>query len=190
MNVKAKCATVLVLALFAAGCTPLSVEPFYTEKDLIRDPGFAGVWEKTDGRDRLFCEEGEGKSYICEVLEKGAGAAAFNVHLMRIGTGAYADVYPEDPPIAHGFLRLHLLPVHTFARVDRQGDVMRISLLDIDWVKGRSAAKQLNLAHTIRPKEKVLVFTAPTRDLQALIAVAAAEPRAFTDPDEWRRAKP
>ncbi len=188
---KAECVTVLVLALFAAGCTPPSVEPFYTEKDVIRDPGFAGVWEKTDGRDRLICEEGEGKSYICDVLEKGAGAAAFQVHLMRIGSGAYADVYPEDPAIAHGFLSAHLLPVHSFVRIDRQGDVMRISLLNVGWAKDRSAAKQLNLAHTILgDKEKLLVFTAPTRDLQGLIAVAVNEPRAFTDAEEWRRARP
>lgn len=188
---KAKCVAVLVLALLAAGCTPPSVEPFYTEKDVIRDPGFAGVWEKTDGRDRLICEEGEGKSYLCDVLEKGAGAAAFKVHLMRIGSGAYADVYPEEVPIAHGFLSAHLLPVHTFVRIDRQGDVMRISLLDMGWVNGRRAAKQLNLAHSVGGKDKdEVVFTAPTRDLQALMAVAVADPRAFTDPDEWRRARP
>ncbi len=125
------------------------------------------------------------------MLEKGAGAAAFKVHLMRIGPGAYADVYPEEPPIAHGFLRAHLLPVHTFARIDRQGDVMRISLLDTDWVKGRRAAKQLNVAHSLGGKNKdEVVFTAPTRDLQALIAVAVTDPRAFTDAEEWRRARP
>ena len=173
-------------ALLLASCTPTSVYPFYTEKDLAPDPGFAGAWQNQDGRVRLVCKAAGATGYLCEVMEKGAGSATFHVHLFRLGGGAYLDSFPETPQMAHGFLQLHMVLGHVLARIDRRADVLRVALLDEDWMKknfGRVAA------YLPPQKDAPPVLYAPTRQLQELVLGASTDPQSFRKPDEYRRVK-
>jgi hypothetical protein len=180
---------IIILAaslLLLASCMAPSVHPFYTEKDLAPDPGLAGVWQNRDGRWRLICKPADAAGYLCEVMGKGAGSATFQVHRFRLGGGIYLDSFPEAPSMAHLFLQLHLVLGHVLVRVDRQGDVLSIALLDDDWVKknaGRAAA------YLPPQKDATPVLYAPTRQLQELVLAASADPKSFAKPEEYRRVK-
>jgi len=138
-----KIAVLAAVVLVLSSCTPLALNPFYTAQDLTRDAAFPGVWQEAGGTDRMFCEESK-NGYKCEVIEQDAGSATFDVHFLRVGEELYADLYPRDPRIRHGLLKLHLAPGHTLARLRHDGDSLRIALLSSGWVKQR-------VAHTLEP---------------------------------------
>lgn len=177
------------IAILAAGlmvlssCTPLALNPFYTAQDLARDAAFPGVWQEVGGTDRMFCKESK-DGYECEVIEQDAGSATFDVHFMRVGEELYADLYPQNPRIRHGLLKLHLAPGHTLARLRHDGDSLRIALLSAGWVRKQPVAHTL-----VGPKQEDVVLALPTKDLRLLLVAAGADPKAFTDPEEWRKVR-
>lgn len=178
-----KIATLAAGLLFLSGCTPLALNPFYTARDLTRDAAFPGLWQKAGDSDHMICEE-SGDGYECEVIEREGGAASFDVRLMRLGEDLYADLYPRNPRIRHGVLEAHLLPVHTLARLRRDGNTLRIALLSDAWVKQRAVSY-----FPVGSKQEDVLLALPTKDLRALLAAATSDPKAFTDPEEWRKVR-
>jgi len=61
------------LVLLLAGCLP-SVNPFFTENDLVFDPRLLGEWQTPKDQDdpptEWQFERGEGKAYKLTVVEK------------------------------------------------------------------------------------------------------------------------
>jgi hypothetical protein len=183
MEADMKIAVLAASLMVLSSCTPQALNPFYTAQDLVRDAAFPGVWQKAGKPDRMFCEESE-QGYRCEVIEKEAGSATFDVHFMRVGGELYADLYPPNPRIRHGLLEAHLVPVHTLARLRHDGDSLRIALLSSDWVRQRPVAHVL-----VGPKQEDMVLALPTKELRALLVAASTDPQAFTDPEEWRKVR-
>src|SRR5713226_7108606 len=87
------------LTLTLLGCLP-SLNPLYTEKDLIHDPALLGAWvqknEDSNKPERLwtFTKEDE-HSYTLEIKE-GDKRSPFGAHLLKLGEHRYLDICPAD----------------------------------------------------------------------------------------------
>jgi hypothetical protein len=75
------------------------------------------------------------------------------------------------------------------ARIDVEGDTLRLVPLDPDWLSERVAAdKLLRFEQASCGKQKgPVVITAPTRELQGFVAGNLLSAAAFPETQTWRR---
>jgi hypothetical protein len=88
-------------------------------------------------------------------------SGAFDAHLVRLGGFWFLDFYPANPDLsaAGDFYRFHLIRGHSIARIWIEGNVVRIALLDSEWVKKCIDEKRLDIKHEIFDDEILLTDT-------------------------------
>jgi hypothetical protein len=78
------------------------------------------------------------------------------------------DIYAVETDIQQNdFYKCHLLPVHTFMRIQQQGDGLQMASLKQDWIK-----KYLQEHPDAIKHEKVddgILLTAQSKDMQAFL---------------------
>lgn len=179
----------------------LSIHPLYTEKDLIAEPKLEGTWTDKEGKELWTFEKAGEKSYKLTVVQKeksgesseksGAEESVkFDAHLVKLGNYVFMDLYPQEPEIKNDFYKWHLLPVHSFSRIWIEQDIVKISMLSIDWFKKMIEKKKIKIAYEkIDNDENRFVLTAPTEKLQKFILKYAEDSEAFPEPAELYRQK-
>ena len=157
------------LLLLMTGCNFIpSVHPLYTDQDLIFDPLLVGVWADKDGNlTGTFTKKAEDAYTLLYVDEKGKNGE-FTVHLLEVGDRRFLDIYAADTDIQQNeFYKCHLLPVHTFMRMQQQGDGLQMASLKQDWIK-----KYLQEHSDAIKHEKVddgILLTAQSKDMQVFL---------------------
>ena len=168
------------------------MNPLYTDDTLVAhdafNPNLAGVWanpEKPDLGTWQFIEA-EGSAYRLIIREKGQSLIVdpevdgiFEAHLLRLGDHLILDVYPEEPPSVNEFYKAHVIPMHSFMKVTLEGHVLSLADFDSEWLQDGIDTGRIDIRHERR--DEMIVLTAPTRDLQALILRHVDE--AFEQPD-------
>jgi hypothetical protein len=170
-------------ALLMSGCVP-SLHPLYTEGDLVLAPDLEGTWVETNGEDTWTFQKGSGDDYKLIHKEKGA-PGNFDVHLVQLGQFVFLDIYPQDPDLKSNFYKSHLIRAHTFAKIELNGSMLRIGMLDPDQVKESITREEVKIPHERLDGE--IVLTAPTAQLQAFVRKCAEEGKIFGDPMELLR---
>ena len=155
---------VVTLALVLSGCLTPSIHPLYTDEDLVFEDSLVGTWSDDD-QAWTFRSDDEG-GYRLTVLDDGEESKLI-AHLVQLGEHRFLDLYPEDPDCESCWYYLHMLPVHTFSRATLQGDVLELAFMDAEWLKDKSEAGELGLAHEFRDDQVVL--TAGTGELQEFV---------------------
>src|SRR2546426_5625817 len=124
----------VLTTLALSGCVP-SLNPLYTEKDLVFDPALIGTWAEENNSDTWAFEKDTDKSYKLVVTEKG-DAREYKIHLVKLGPALFLDFYPEDSlcEVKQDFYKAHLVPAHLFAKVSEIGDTLRFALMNPDWL--------------------------------------------------------
>ncbi len=168
------------LVLLMTGCTLRSLQPLYAEKDLIFDPQLLGMWvEEGDKSDDLVIfQKYEENAYTVRVGE----SPKLKGHLMKLGGELFLDLTPAETDDAFN------IPGHLFVKIQVNGDTLRTSLIDADWVEHAADAGTLGLSH-FRIGSKV-VLTAPPKELQAFVARHAGDGSVFKNHEEYRRVDP
>jgi len=174
------------MALLVAGCVVPSLHPLFTEKDLVFDPALVGTWAEEDQEETwIFLKSGD-KAY--DLIHTAQGLPVkYQAHLGRLGEFRFLDVYPREPEVKNDFYKLHLIPVHTFWRIWMEGDLLRIAMLDPDWLKNMIAQKKVKIAH--ERLENRILLTASTQKLQKFVLQYAEDVKAFPDPGKFHRRK-
>ncbi len=164
-----KAATIISLGLLflMTGCIP-SVHPLYTDQDLIFDPLLVGVWANKDGKETwTFTKKAENAYTLLYVDEKGK-KGEFAVYLLKVGDRRFLDLYPTDPDLQQNdFYRCHLMPVHTFMRLQQQGDGIQMAVLKTDWIKKYLQEHPNALKH--EKMDDGILLTAQPKDMQAFL---------------------
>ncbi|MCX7824485.1 MAG: hypothetical protein N2689_02895 [Verrucomicrobiae bacterium] len=184
--------TLLLTCAVAAvmlGCVP-SLHPLYTDKDLVFEPGLVGKWGEPDETDTWTFEKSGDKLYTLTTTAKGV-PAKFEARLVRLGKHLFLDTYPEEPDFENGLYKIHLIRVHYFWKVALKGDTLEIGPLNLGWLMRMIDEKKIAVRHETYGDDKpIILLTASTKDLQALIARYADDPEAFGEkPAELRRVK-
>ncbi|MBI5917699.1 MAG: hypothetical protein HY842_20200 [Bacteroidetes bacterium] len=137
---------------------------------------------------------GEGKSYLLIHEDEDGFKGAFDVHIIKLGETYFMDFYPADMPDEksgslsgifketeqiNNFTKIHLLAVHTFAKLEITGKDLKISMFDPDFLKQLLERQQIRIKH--EKTEGGYVLTASPEDLQKFASKYANEKEAFLD---------
>ena len=161
-------------ALLVVGCLP-SVQPLYTEKDLVFKKELVGSWvdnaASADKRERWKFTAAEEKTYRLEIRDGNGRDGVMIAHLVKLDTGHYLDLQ-ADPEFleekAAAWYQFALVPGHVFFKVGGIGEKeLILSAPDFDWIDERLKKMPESLAHC-RTKDR-MTLTATTAELQAFI---------------------
>ena len=174
-----------VTFILIAGCFPLSLNPFYTEKDVIFNPDFLGVWNNNrTGQTWEFTSVNRNNYYV-----EGAsgGSDHFIAHLFKIQDTLYLDVYPEG-----GFANNLMIPTHMIVRVKKTESTLVTSYLNTRWLLQYLKDNPGGISYAFVPDENepddislgLLVLTSSTGDLQRLLIEIQNTEEAFYEPEK------
>jgi hypothetical protein len=168
------------VVLLMTGCTLRSLQPLYTEKDLIFEPQLLGMWveegDKSD--DLLIFQKYEDNAYSVRFGDQ----LKLRAHLMKLGGELFLDVTPAETDDAFN------IPGHLFVKIRVNGDTLQTALIESDWAVHAADAGTLGLSH-VRIGSKV-VLTAPPKELQAFVTRYASDGSVFKNHEEYRRVEP
>ena len=134
MNARNLSCSILLLSL-AGGCIP-TLNPVYTEKDLVFDPAVLGTWVQPNNESTWDLTRLDDASYRLVIAEKQGASGRFVAHLANIEGGLFLDLFPEEVQgDASGFYKLHLLPIHTVYRVNSIGPKLELAAVDFKWLE-------------------------------------------------------
>jgi hypothetical protein len=114
----------LLTILFFVGCVPVdSLNPLYTDKDIIFDAALLGVWvgpDANDNGDLKFDKEGA-NAYQIIMTDNGGGEIKrtfYSGHLLAIGDHRFLDIVPQNWEARRDSYVLHLDPAKSGTRVE------------------------------------------------------------------------
>jgi hypothetical protein len=186
---------VLLLVIFClSGCVVFSFYPLYTQKDLFANDYLLGNYLSSDtiGWNFTFLTKNvddkvvaDSTGYCLKVDESKDSSfiSTFDVHLIRIGGILIADFYLKDYSKSKKddvrLFDLHIIPVHTFAKVIFEGDRIHFRWFDGDWLKKLIEANRVRIRHENNGEN--ILLTAKPDELQKFLKKYLNSEEAFKD---------
>lgn len=155
------------LTLLLVGCLP-TLHPIYNDKTLIFKEELIGKWMDDDGLWQ-FKRAGE-KEYELRIFDDEKELGRFSAHMVGIEGLMFLDLYPDSEPLEEldDFYKIHILPVHTFMKVDRIDPNLQLRMVDYEKI-GKMLEDNPNLIkHEVVDDDRI-VLTASTEELQNFI---------------------
>lgn len=178
---KTKLLVLLACVTILTGCLVPSLNPLFEEKDLVSYSDLIGTWNQ-DGKDNNSWKfEKEGRRYKLTHVDEKKRTALFDISIGKIGTNVFMDVFPADEKVEglNDFTTVHLVPAHTFAKIEKHGRSLHLVMLDFEWMGKTLKDKPTLVPHVMRGNYPVL--TASTEELQKFVAKFAADTNAFNN---------
>ena len=196
----------LLLVIFClSGCVVFSFYPLYSEKDLFPNNYLLGNYLSDDSigwsftyqtkkvsNDWFFTNQTkkvkeldvtDSTGYLLKVDEDKDSSfiSTFQVHLIRIDGILLADFLLDDYPKKKDFrlFDLHIIPVHTFAKVILKGDSLTFKWFDGDWLKKQIRDNKLRIRH--EDNSDFILLTAKSYELQKFVRKYINSKDAFKD---------
>jgi hypothetical protein len=171
------------------GCVPTSLQPLYTEKDLVFDTTLIGVWsENKDSKETWAFQKADDLGYKLVITDDDGATGRFQVHLLKFGDTQFLDFFPDasemDEWKRSGYYKMLLQPVHSFLRIDSIDPELHLVPLDLKWLNKLLKENPDALRHRsvgTDEKDPQILVTASTQELQAFIAKHLKTPEAFGD---------
>lgn len=189
-----------LLAGLLGSCVP-SLHPLYTDKELVFEEELLGSWGQDD-EVWEFKKGQEQKSYDLITKEEGK-KGEFTAYLVKIQdspktdkekqaagrTLLFLDLYPKEPQLeANDFYKFHLLPVHTFIKIEQIEPTLRMRVMSPDKLKEILEDRPELIKHEVL--EDRIVLTASTKQLQSFMLKHAEDQGMFSEPTTLERVKP
>ncbi len=187
-----------IVILLLSGCVR-SLFPLFTDEDIIFEPKLIGTWVERDGKNTWTFEKAGEKAYTLLHFEAEydnkmgkkipGDTTKFIAQLGQLDKNIFLDIYPGKPDtkVKNGFYNFHLLPVHTISQVWLDGDLLKLSLLDNDWLERMIDNNAFKITHARLGDQ--IILTASTEELQQLVIRYAENTKAFPNPAEFQRMK-
>ncbi len=180
---KVKYVIAIGIVFLLMGCPARSLFPLFTENDLVYNPALVGTWIDRENGDTFTFQKAGEKSYnVVSFEQKKGNSEAYRVQLGRIGKFWFIDSYPLKSGGDH-----HTLSAHILSRIWLNGDTLRMSSLESDWLRDMIDAKRLSIAHVRRDGD--IILTATTEELRALVLRFTEDDKAFPNPGVLIRTK-
>src|SRR5688500_7739968 len=96
--------SILGLVLIAAGCVP-SLNPLYTEADVIFEPWLIGTWAEPDSTSTWEFSKAGAKKYKLVQTDSDGQKAAFEARLVKLKDQRFLDIVLTD--IIHPELKMN-----------------------------------------------------------------------------------
>lgn len=181
----------VTMMLVIAGCVP-SLQPLYTDQDLITDSRIDGLW--LEGEDLVtgkakstwnFLKTTDQQAYEVICTQDGK-SSRFNVHLVKLGDVLYMDTYPQEMNLesVNEYYKMHFIKGHIIAKISfDQKNVMRVATLNYNWLARQFKDGKLTLSH--EEVDNQIILTGSTLELQQFLKAHGNE--AFSEPTVLRR---
>ena len=185
-----------IIVTLIAGCVR-SLYPLFTDEDVVFNPKLVGTWTEKDGKNVWIFQKSGEKNYELSYFEADYGnvlgktergdTAKFIAQLGKLGKYYFLDITPGETntKVKNGFYNFHLVPVHSISRIWIEGDTIRLSLLDNDWLKKMIDNNAFKISHS-RVNDQI-ILTASTEELQDFVVRYADNNKAFPKPGELHR---
>ncbi len=184
---------IVTIFLFLGSCIP-SLFPLYFEKDLITNSDLIGTWNEDGSLNTwAFYPDEDKKSYNLWFTEKENNniddgregiLGIFETHLFKLGNNYFFDFFPgendELDEKINTLMAFHLVPAHTFAKVEISKDTIKILQFDIDYLEELLENGKIRIRH-VRPDDDI-ILTASTKELQEFFIKYSEDEDAFNDP--------
>jgi hypothetical protein len=181
-----------VLAGLLGGCVPVvSIHPLFTKDNVVLDDKIVGTWvDDANEPDMIWqfskAQEPNG-AYKLILRNKEGAKGSFLVHLVKLESQRFLDVYPDEFPCDMNdpnkmdwhFNAFFLVPAHTFIRLDSVGPELKMRLTQDEKLEKLLTAEPNTIAHA--KVDGRIVLTASTKELQAFVLKYAADERLFPD---------
>jgi hypothetical protein len=195
---------VILMIFLLGGCSIYSLHPLYNASTLIFDTKLIGIWVDNDGNEWNFekaikFDDNEiqklglnENSYFLTYTENNKQAQLY-AHIVKLENNLFLDLYPADnydEQIGNDLLAGHLLPIHTFAKIEINRNDIIIHPFDVEWVDNLFEQKKIRIAHEDVEYFglSLRVLTASTAELQKFISKYQNEKEAFEKvPDILKR---
>lgn len=181
---------ILLLTLFFSGCVVYSFYPLYTEKDLFANEILTGTWTDNDSavwkfehpyNGKELPENLDNKSYVLYLKDKNGKEALFSVHIIKLGGHYFLDFYlkeflnDNDLDLAS----FHIVPVHTFAKLEVSSNKLQINWFDQDWLGKLIEKNKIRIHH--ENNGDYILLTALPKELQKFVTKYVDSEEAFKD---------
>jgi hypothetical protein len=188
---KTKKVVFYLLAVALGGCLPLSsLHPLYTDEQLIFEEKLVGKWSGTNDRNIWeFRQNGE-KAYKLRILEEGK-EGLFEAHLVQLEDMMFLDIFPDDATLdnVQDFYKIHILPMHTFAKIEQMDPNLVLQIMDLDKVREILKSDPNLMKHEVLDGNNI-ILTAATQDLQKFVIEYAGTEGVFGGARVFSRCEP
>ncbi len=162
---------VCAAAILLAACIP-SVNPFYTDKDVVSDPHLLGEWQdqsQTNNPETWVFEQSTNNAFDLTVTEEGK-TGEFRATLFKLKQERFLDLVPTDCNYATNqaaLVGVAMFPGHLLVHVAQVEPGLKLAFCDLDWVEKYLQTNSTAIAHHTEQGE--IILTADTRDLQKFV---------------------
>lgn len=193
---------VATTALLLSGCVVYSFYPLYTENDLFENDLLLGEWFEDDDQDVVFSVSDDSwnfthpflgdqkdsirdkKRYVLMLTSNDNDVvkeSKFVVHVIKLADEYFLDFYieeyGEDEDIT--LADLHLVPVHTFAKLTVSDDKLEIRWFDPEWLEDLIKENKIRIHH--EDNGDFILLTANPKELQKFVSKYVDSEDAFED---------
>jgi hypothetical protein len=162
-----RAAWLLAGMLLLSGCIP-SLNPIYTEKDIIFNEKVVGIWSSGESTETWDLQRRDEKSYQLTYTDREGKRAQFVAHLAMVEGTRFFDIFPEPgEAVKPGFYRIHQVPIHTIYLVKEVGEKVVLSAIDHLWMEDYLVTHRDEVPSTTFGSGRLL--TASTQQLQEFL---------------------
>jgi len=182
-----------IFAAITGGCVPvLSLQPLYTEKDVVVDKKLYGTWVDDSNDSNTTWEfksiDEPKNAYKLIFTDEDGRKGSFVAHLVKLQDKVFLDIFPSELPwdpedpnkMDWPYNSLFLIPAHTFMKVDSIEPQLKLRLMLESKMEELFKDNPSIIEHTSAGER--LVLTGSTEKLQAFVLKYAEDERIFTDP--------
>ena len=193
---------ITIITLLLSGCVVYSLYPLYTESDLFENDLLLGEWFEDDDNDVVFSgsddswifthpflgDKNDGirdkKRYVLSLTSNDNGVvkeSKFEVHVIKLADEYFLDFYIEDygDDDNISLADLHLVPVHTFAKLSVSDDKLEIRWFDPEWLEDLIKENKIRIHH--EDNGDYILLTAKPKELQKFVSKYVDSEEAFDD---------
>ncbi len=182
MKSLSKISVYLLVLILLNGCIIISFYPIYFTSDLFENDLLTGKWYESDDdftwnfihptrkqKDSTFIDT---KGYELKLYNENdsTDGSVLDVNILNIDGNYYLDFFIKEygPGIVERdqfiIADLHMLPVHSFARIEFNEDSVNIRWFSYDWLEENLKEKKVKIRHENNGNH--ILLTASTAKLQ------------------------
>ena len=157
-------------AVLLSACIP-SVNPFYTDQDVVFDPRLLGDWRACP-QESWFFEKAGDKKYKFTVTEHNGKKGEFDARLFKLKDNLFLDITPTTLELKEDQAELvgaAMIPGHLLIRVREIEPALKANFFDWDWLQKYLEKNPKSLAHRSIGDKDGFVLTATSRELQSFV---------------------
>ncbi|MBP1610970.1 MAG: hypothetical protein H6Q04_3205 [Acidobacteria bacterium] len=170
--------TIMVLLVPVCGCVPIqSFYPLWDEQHAAFERCLVGDWvyADSDKEAELSFVKSEKEAYLATYTEKErrkgtTQKSCYEAKLVKLGEYLFIDFASDEDSIGERMeeeVFQPLFPMHFFARIEVNDDILKLALLDDDRLKRKISDEEIDLP--ILEKDGEVILTAETARIQQVL---------------------